>query len=272
VKTILITGGASGIGKGIAAHYIKAGERVVVVGSSKTNGDHFINETKQAGVQDRVFFIQADLSMVSENRRITEAVKEQFSVLDTLVFCATRHNHSYTETPEGFESSFALDYLSRFILSYGLNECLERADAPVLMNICGTGIKGKVNWGDLNHRNSFAAQKVMMHGSRLNDLSGVAFAKNNSGGKVKYILYNPMAVQTPGMTRFNGSMMKLIYKLIGKPIEQAVPSITALLDNPPTSALSAYRERKQLSLDLPTYSDSNAERLFEVTTKLLESL
>ncbi len=34
MKTILITGGTDGMGKGVAMHFLKKGDRVIVVGSS----------------------------------------------------------------------------------------------------------------------------------------------------------------------------------------------------------------------------------------------
>ena len=272
MKTILITGGASGIGKGVAMYYLKKGEQVIAIGSSSKNGDAFRNEARQVGAEDRAVFIQANLSLVKENRRIIEEIKTRFPPLDTLVFCAAKHSKAYTETAEGLEFTFALDYLSRFILSYGLKECLEKTGNPVIMSVCGSGMKGNVNWDDLQHKDSFAPQKVMMHGSRLNDLSGVAFVQNDTVGKIKYILYNPWAVQTPGMLEGSSQLMKLMYKTIGKPVEKAVVPIAELLDNPPSPALSAYRERKKLNLTLPTYDEKNAKRLYETTTILLANL
>lgn len=272
MKTILITGGASGLGKGVAMHYLKKGEHVIVVGSSSKNGDTFRNEAKQLGAEDRAVFIQANLSLVRENQRIIEEIKTRFYALDALVFCAAKHSKEYTETAERLEFTFALDYLSRFILSYGLKECLEKTDNPVIMNVCGSGMKGNVNWDDLQHKNSFNPQNVMMHGSRLNDLSGVAFVQNDTIGKIKYILYNPWAVQTPGMSEGSGPLMKMMYKIIGNSVEKAVVPITELLDDPPLPTLSAYRERKKLDLTLATYNKQNAKRLYKITTNLLDLL
>jgi len=272
MKTVLVTGGASGIGKGIAMHYLGNGDQVIAIGSSAKNGDAFYNQSKQIGAGERAVFIQADLSLVAGNRRTIEEIKTHFPILDTVIFCAAKHSNEYIETSEGLELTFALDYLSRFVLSYGLKELLEKSDNPVIMNVCGTGMKGEVNWDDLQHKASFPSQKVMMHGSRLNDLSGVAFTQNDTAGKIKYILYNPMAVQTPGMAEYGGLLMKLIYKAIGKPVDRAVVPIIELLNNPPASALSAYRERKKLDLTLPAYDKGNAKRLYEVTTKLLSGI
>ena len=269
MKTVLITGGANGLGKGVAMHYLLKGDRVIVIGSSSKNGDAFLNEAGQLGVGERLVFIQANLSLVKETRKIIEEVKTRFSALDMLIFCATKHSKEYTETAEGFELTFALDYLSRFILSYGLKDCLDKTDAPVIMNVCGSGMKGDVNWDDLQHKNNFVAQKVMMHGSRLNDLSGVAFIQNDTVGKIKYVLYNPMAVQTPGMMEVSGPMMKLMYKIIGKPVEKAILPIVKLLDNPPAPTLSAFRERKQLDLTMETCNQENAKRLYNISTHLL---
>jgi hypothetical protein len=187
-----------------------------------------------------------------------------------LIFCASRHSKEYSETAEGLEFSFALDYLSRFLLSYGLKECLEKSDTPLIMNVCGTGMKGEVNWEDLQHKNSFNPMKVMMHGSRLNELSAVAFCENDKVGKIKYILYNPMAVQTPGMTEFGNGLIKLYYKFAAKSIENAVVPIVELLDNPPELPLSAYKERKSTSLDSPMFSKDNAVKLYDVTINLLK--
>ncbi|MDR2167041.1 MAG: SDR family NAD(P)-dependent oxidoreductase [Clostridiales bacterium] len=262
MRTIVITGGASGLGRGIAANFAKVGERVIAIGSSAKVAADF---------PESAVYIQADLSLVSENLRVVNEIKARFPVVDMLIFCASRHCKEYIETAEGFEFSFALDYLSRFILSHGLKESLEAAENPAILNICGTGMGGAVNWDDLQHKNSFVPQKVMMHGSRLNDLSAVAFAKNDKVSKIKYILYNPMAVKTPGMMEFSGVAMKFIYKIMGKSIEQAAAIISELLENPPEAPLAAYRQRKPLSLAKPTYSPENAERLYGMTKELLEN-
>lgn len=277
MKTILITGGTNGIGKAIAMHYIKKGARVIVVGSSGVNGEAFRNDAKALGAEDRATYLQANLSLVKENERIVEEIKFQFHSLDTMIFCASKHSKTYSETEEGFENTFALAYLSRFILSYGLKECLEKSENPVIFNVCAPGMKGEVNWDDLQHKNSFVTQQVSFHGSRLNDLLGVAFTKNDTVGKIKYILYNPWAVQTTGVLELFDSplmknVMKLTYKIIGKPVEKAIIPIIELLYNPPVSSLSAYKERKEVSLTMDTFNIENAEKLYYTTIQLLNSI
>lgn len=271
MKTVLVTGGTNGLGKGIAMNYLKTGDRVVVIGNSLKNGEIFQNEAKKLGAEERAFYLQADLSLVKENKRIIEEIIDRFHSIDILVFSAAKHSKEHTLTKEGVEFTFSLAYLSRFILSYGLKECLEKSENPIILNMCGTGMKGKINWNDLQFKNSFEAQKVMMHGSRLNDLLGAQFVQNDTVHKIKYVMYNPWAVQTPGMMEFfSNPVMRLFYKLIGKPVEKAIIPIIKLLNNPPMSTLSAYREYKVLSINKESYNIQNARRLYDLTTSFLE--
>lgn len=270
MKTILITGGTNGTGKGLAMHYLEKGHRVIIIGNSNKNGDIFYEEAKKIGAKERAFFIQADLSSVRENQKVIKRISSTFESLDLIIFCAAKNSKTYTQTKEGFELTFALSYLSRFILSYGLKEILEKSENPMIVNVCGSGMKGEVNWSDLGHKENFDAQKVMFHSSRLNDLLGVQFAKNNTVGKIKYIMYNPWGVRTPGMMEvYNTPLKWFIFKLFSKPVEEAIIPLVNLIDNPPASTLSAYRVNKKLNLNIPSYSPDNAKKLYDITNNLL---
>ena len=272
MRTILITGGANGLGKGVALRCLAEGDRVVAIGHSAANGESFRDEAKRLGAEGNAIFIQADLSLAKESMRIAAMINDGFPALDALVLCASRHCKEYSVTAEGLEFSFALDYLSRFIFSYGLKECLEKTESPVIMNVCGTGMEGDVNWGDLQHENEFDPMKVMMHGSRLNELSGVAFVQNDTVGRIKYVLYNPMAVRTPGMMAFGNAAMKAYYKFAAKPVDKAALPMVTLLRNPPGGTLAAYKEQENVSLDSPAFDKGNAMKLYGITTGLLEKI
>ncbi|GAB6926603.1 hypothetical protein JCM10914A_05860 [Paenibacillus sp. JCM 10914] len=277
MKTILITGGTDGIGKGVASHYLKMGYGVMVVGSSIAKGKLFLNEAKQIGAEDRTIFLQANLSLVKENMRIIEEVKNRVESLDMVVFSATSHTikEEYTETQEGFEFNFGLAYLSRFILSFGLKELLEKAEMPVIVNVCAPGMKGTVDLNDIQNKKNYNGSKAGFHGSRLNDLLGVAFTNKDTIKKIKYVLFNPWAVATDGMMNsiknpVTRSIAKLLFKIVGKPVDKAVLPIIELLDNPPKNQLTAYIQRKEVSLTKKTFDRKNAIQLYGNTIKLLE--
>lgn len=169
-----------------------------------------------------------------------------------MVVCLLKQHNTrkeYSETQEGFEFSFGLSYLSRYVLSYGLKEVLEKADNPVILNVCAPGMNGTVNLEDIQNKKNYNGARAKYHGSRLNDLLGVAFALNDPIGKIKYILFNPWAVQT------NGTF-------------EAILPIIELLENPPSPSLSAYKQRKEVSLAMKTFDKENAQTLYNKTIQL----
>ena len=110
-----------------------------------------------------------------------------------------------------------------------------------------------------------------MHGSRRNDLLGVQFAKNDTIHKIKYIMYNPWAVNTPGMMEFfKNPLMKIMYKVIGKTVDKAIIPVMKIINNPPSVTFSAYREGKVLDLNHSSYNPENAKKLYDITIKFLD--
>jgi uncharacterized oxidoreductase len=78
-KAVLITGGTSGIGKALAAAYLKAGASVAVCGRSQTALDLFSREHPQA------LAIQADVTNPQARAAMLEAIGRAFGRLDILV-------------------------------------------------------------------------------------------------------------------------------------------------------------------------------------------
>lgn len=280
MRTIVITGGTDGIGKQLALQYISSGDRVFVIGRSAEKGKALHMEAVKLG-NENFIFLQADLSRISENLRVIREVSEQTSHIDLLILCAQSQKLSkvYRETGEGVEHHFALYYLSRFILSYQFRELLSGSPAPLIINICAPGGSGDVHWDDLQLQaiKPFNSIKAILHGSRLNDLLGVAFAERNTGANIKYVLFNPGAVQTKGATEaFDHKMVqllvKLLYRIVGKSAEKAVEPVLRLAAYPPDASLTAYKQDKKLVFPKEQLTTATqADQLFAATLELIES-
>ncbi|MEK8107387.1 hypothetical protein NKG94_23690 [Micromonospora sp. M12] len=79
-------------------------------------------------------------------------------------------------TGEGFEQTFAIYVLSRYLLAERLRPALERAPAPVILNLSGTGgiRSGRLHWDDLQFTSGYTMFRATMQGARANDLLGAA--------------------------------------------------------------------------------------------------
>ncbi|MDH5164249.1 SDR family NAD(P)-dependent oxidoreductase [Heyndrickxia oleronia] len=255
MKTLLITGGTSGIGKGLAEYYLTTGNRVIIV--SRNKGD-----------LPNAIYLQADLSLASENYRIIEKIQRSYGAIDGLILCAVLQTARKDPliTQEGLEFTFALQYLSRYILS---NQ-LAFYDDSFILNVATPGINGTVNFDDLEHRCKFNSLKANINANRLNDLLGAGFKRKG----VRYILYNPMAVRTTGARSvFANPLMRIflrvVHRLVGHEVNKIVNSIVNVLQESSSQSFSAYKLSKPVDLSMKTFDSRKAKQLEEITKKVL---
>ncbi|MEU9354665.1 SDR family NAD(P)-dependent oxidoreductase [Streptomyces griseoloalbus] len=273
MKTFVISGGNDGIGRGLALTRLERGDRVVVLGRSADKGQRFLAEAGKRGARERAHFIAADLSLVSENKRVVDDLKETFPALDALVLCARFFRSDRYETTEGYEGTFALEYLSRYLLSHGLTEMLEKSAAPVIVNVSGPGIpKPAIRWDDLHFRSGYSGIEAQRHAGTANDLLGVAYAARHGSRRTRYVLVNPGTVATSFVGQYDPvtkSQVEAI-KRMGKPVVRAVAPITEVVDAPPAEPLSAFVEGRRIGVDDRYLFDQDAAtRLDKVTEQLL---
>ncbi|MGP3965872.1 SDR family NAD(P)-dependent oxidoreductase [Nonomuraea sp. 3N208] len=257
MKTLVITGGTEGMGKELARTYLRRGDTVVIVGRDKDKalpGAHLI---------------AADLSLVSENRCILDEINAAYPAVDALVLCARYFRSARSVTPEGLEATFALEYLSRHLLSHGLT------DPGVIVNVSGPGVPiGRIHWDDPMLERGYDGVAAQMQAGRANDLLGTAFAVERAASRTRYVLINPGPVSTAFRGEYDAATAAHVESLkrYGAPVAEGVKPIIALLDDPPAAPLSAFLQTKPISLDHPSFSPEAAARLGDLTRHLLSSL
>ncbi|RKE17838.1 SDR family NAD(P)-dependent oxidoreductase [Streptomyces sp. TLI_171] len=270
MPTAVITGGTDGVGRALADTYLERGWETLVVGTSAAKGEAFVAAAELRGAGDRARFLTADLSLVAENHRLVDLVKERYGVLDLLVLGARYHRSTRAETADGFESNFALFYLSRYLLGHGLADRLARAERGTVLNFGGAGLTGPVRWDDLQLRRDYPGTGALGHGGALCDLLGVHFARTHADTPIHYVLNHPGVVSTSFAGEYDPATASHVDRLRthGKPTTTAVAQILPFLDNPP-ARLTAVLEGRRLPTDTPPFDPADAERLHRLTEQLL---
>ncbi len=82
-KVVLITGSGAGIGRAAALSFAREGARVVVNSQSSTSGEETLKLLKTEGFSAR--FVQGDVSISEDARRMVEETVSAFGRLDILV-------------------------------------------------------------------------------------------------------------------------------------------------------------------------------------------
>ncbi|MER7133182.1 SDR family NAD(P)-dependent oxidoreductase [Streptosporangium saharense] len=257
MKTLVITGGTDGMGRELARTYLRRGDTVVIVGRDKDKA------------LPGVHLIAADLSLVSENRRVIDEINAAYPAVDALVLCARYFRSTRFVTAEGLEATFALEYLSRHLLSHGLT------DPGVVVNVSGPGVPiGRIHWDDPMLERGYDGVAAQMQAGRANDLLGVAFTAERTASRTRYVLINPGPVSTAFRGEYDAATAAHVESLkrYGAPVAEGVKPVIALLDDPPAAPLSAFMQAKPISLDHPSFSPESAARLNDLTRHLLNSL
>ncbi len=84
-RTVLVTGGAKGIGRGITEGFLAAGADVVVCGRTSVDDDALPSGVDAAGRERRAVFVAADLRDAEQATAAVGAAVDRFGRLDVLV-------------------------------------------------------------------------------------------------------------------------------------------------------------------------------------------
>jgi NAD(P)-dependent dehydrogenase (short-subunit alcohol dehydrogenase family) len=79
-KTVLVTGGASGIGRGVALAFAQAGAQVVVADIDVEGGEAIVRQIRQAG--SRALFVRTDVAWNEDVEALVKATVDTFGRLD----------------------------------------------------------------------------------------------------------------------------------------------------------------------------------------------
>ena len=157
-KNAIISGGTSGVGLSIAKHLIASNYNVVLIGSNGAKGKG-IEASLNEQYPKQVEFVQLDLSNLRETKKISADFISKNAKLDLLVNTAGIFSPKRIVTKEGFEKTFAVGYLSAYVLSTQLAGILEKAEYGRIANVSGIKsmiMKKKLDFEDLSFSKNYS--------------------------------------------------------------------------------------------------------------------
>ena len=152
-RTMVVTGGTSGIGRAAARALHVRGANLVVVGrnAEKLAALRAELEALPGGSLDTA---QADLSLMGAVRALAQRLKERHPRIDVLINNAGALFNQRMETAEGLEMTLATDLLSPYLLTRLLLPSLGVSGAGRVINVASGGMYTQgIRVDDLQHRN-----------------------------------------------------------------------------------------------------------------------
>ena len=145
--TVLVTGATDGLGRRVARELAGMGATVLVHGRSPERLEAALEEIRSQTGGERLGSYVADLSSLAEVRVLAEQVLSEQDRLDVLVNNAGIISREREASEDGHELTFAVNYLSHFLLTSLLLPLL-RGSAPArVVNVASAG-QSPIDFGD----------------------------------------------------------------------------------------------------------------------------
>ncbi len=143
-KVAIITGGAGGIGSGMAKAYVKEGAKVVIVDLNSETGKAMEKELQ--AIQPDSLFIQADLTERDKLKDIITKVVDTYGRLDILINNAHASRQVLIEnvTQADLDFSFNTGFYPTFYLMQAALPYLKESKGAIINFSSGAGINGDV--------------------------------------------------------------------------------------------------------------------------------
>ena len=221
-KYCLVTGASSGIGKEIAIGLAKMGANVVMVCRDPLRGQIAQDDIRKESGSSQVDFLLADLSSRKQIRRLAAEYQNRYPGLHVLVNNAGTGMDKRILTEDGFETTFAVNYLAYFLLTNLLIDMLKKSAPSRVINIASQIHRVvKLDLDDLQSEKQFS-RDISYARSKL---AGIIFtyelARGLEGSGVTVNCVCPGAVATR-MWRTSSKFLDTIFKLFMKgPVEGA---------------------------------------------------
>ena len=211
-KTIVVTGGTSGIGEVAAIDLAGKGARIILVARDKRRGEATFArlEARAPNLGHRVHY--ADLAQLSEMKRVAAEIAAAEPRIDILINNAGAMFANREVTKDGFEKTFATDHLSYFVLTAGLRERLLAAAPARVINTASHAHKtAQFDIGDLQTTKNYTSFQAYSRAKLANILFTRELARRIEGTGITANCLHPGFVAT----RFGDEAGGLIGHVIG---------------------------------------------------------
>ena len=131
----LITGATEGVGRVTALELAKKGFTIVVAARNASKAEALKKDIEMSTGNTSCDYIVADLESLWQVRQLAETFRRRYSTLDVLINNAGVFLPTRTETEDGHETMFQVNYLSPFLLTNLLLQELQKSEQGRIINL-----------------------------------------------------------------------------------------------------------------------------------------
>lgn len=273
LKTTVITGATSGIGRETALALAGQGHALYLLVRNTPKGERLKQEIADKTGNKEVFVVRCDLADLQSVREATEELTQKLFAINILINNAGSVFEDRQLNKNGFEMTFITNHLGHFLLTHSLMPLLQKGQARII-NVSSEAHKwGKPQFDDLQWEQSYSAIKAYGMSKLFNIYFTQSLAEKYANKGILAFSLHPGTVKTSF-----GAALKGLGKIM---ILLARPFMISAMQGAETSVFLAtaprldkynggYFKKKKIAKTSAIATDTESRnRLWAISEKLL---
>ena len=261
-KTVLVTGATDGLGRHVARELAAKGATVLLHGRSQERLEAILKDVRgqEGGGEARTYL--ADLSSLAAVRGLAERILTDEGRLEVLVNNAGIISRERRVSEDGVELTFAVNYLSHFLLT-GLLMPLLRNSAPVrIVNVASAG-QSPIDFSDPMLEGEYDAMRAYSQSKLAQIMLTFELAERERNAGVSVNTLHPASLMNTRMVHetFGYTMSK---------VEEGAEAVVRLAVSPEVEGVTGacFDGTSEARADRQAYDPQARERLWTLSEQL----
>lgn len=228
IKTTVITGATSGIGKETALALAKKGHALYLLVRDMEKGEAARKEIIAATNNQDIFIVHCDLADLKTVKAAADILEAKLFAINVLINNAGGVFPTRQLSADGVEMTFAANHLGHFVLTLNLMPLLEKGQARII-NVSSEAHKtGRIDFEDLMSEKAYSPMRVYGKAKLFNILFTKSLADLYKNKGITAFALHPGIVKTAfgkGLGGFGKLMLLLARPFMITPQQGAQTSV-----------------------------------------------
>ncbi len=273
-KVVMLTGANSGIGEAAALELAKMGATLVMVCRNKEKGEAARARIEKESGNDCLSLIVADLASMESVRQLAEEFQGKNQRLDVLINNAGLFSLRRHLTADGYEMTFAVNYLSQFLLTNLLLEQLQAGAPSRVVNVSSSAhFGGHIDFEDIQGERKYGGWRAYSQSKLAVALFTYELARRQHDKRITANCLHPGVVATNIWSRSAGPLgpiLKMTRLFMTTPAKGAETTVY-LASSPEVANVTGqyFEKRRPKRSSQESYDEAMAARLWTMSEKLV---
>jgi NAD(P)-dependent dehydrogenase (short-subunit alcohol dehydrogenase family) len=260
--TILVTGATDGLGKRVARELAAKGTTVLLHGRSPERLEATLEELRGQTSSQKVGSYLADLSSLAAVRDLADRILSEYDRLDVLVNNAGIIVQERKESEDGYELTFAVNYLSHFLLTRLLLSLLKGSAPARVVNVASAG-QSPIDFDDPMLERGYDAMRAYSQSKLAQIMFTFELAERLSGTGVSVNALHPASLM-------DTKMVQDTFGYTMSTVEEGTEAVVRLAASPELEGVTGryFDGRREARANRQAYDKEARQTLWELSEEL----